>query len=215
MKKFIIILLALLCIFPFTSCEKNFPITMSSNNYIKAPIIEHTEKEKEIIDIAYKKICDEYPEFKKISRDLLREDIRYIDGASGNLRISNFVFYYGGISSGHTWQYDENLTTGECKVLYNDGLYHIPDEMIGKKVSEKTMNGYKQEILSQIKTKAAKFGVKEDTDENYIGHMYFLTQDDKLTLSCEYIGYYDLPEDCPDRGCGIDHEHIFASVVIE
>ena len=218
MKKLIAFCTICALIFTLAACQKEpsvEPASPFSYDYVKAPQKEFTNEEREILDKAYDAIAERFSDFRKIQRDLLEESTSILSSDRGDVRISRFTFYYGGIRSGWQWICEENFQTGAVKVDRNEGLYRVPERFIGKKVSIAKMNAYKQDLISQIRQKVNEYGLKsEENEENYLTALYFMTQEDMVILSCEYIGYYDLPEDASERGCGIDHEHIFASVAI-
>ena len=183
--------------------------------YVTAPVSDIPNNTKEDVEKARALLKEKFSSFAEVPDDLIQVSAL----SAGNNTIYTFVYTMGGIPAGRAWQYEMNVGATEPKLTQRQDNFE--DFYLTKRFAQNQMNQFKSSIVSQIADKIKEYEKDGrtiirplDTKEYYDCLYWTINENNKLTLSCEYIAkYQDAPSD--NAGCGIDHEHIFASVQVE
>ena len=164
-------------------------------------------EDQAILDRYYTEMKEKYPEFGAIPREMLVENVNYVDGV---FRGVTFAFYLGGFRTG-------------CQCMYSvmgnmDNDYWSLHENAFKKYyntvfPETTAAEIRSKLTAQVReyidaNKLDGSGLTEDSL-----YLYWKDDDGKLSVNTEFIANVT-PETTRHYGCG-DHAHIVGRVYVE
>lgn len=177
-----------------------------SVTYITCKKARYFAEKREILDQYYDQMVVKYPEFGKIPREMLQEDISEEISEDKFFKVS-FTFYFGGRPTGckctfsrepysaeGKWELEEN----EFKKFYQSGL------------TEEQMAELEEMAYLQIDAYIEKYKLKRSDDRMGI---YFTVVNGEPCAQSESIADVT-PFTTKEFGCG-DHAHIFGTVVID
>ena len=182
-----------------------FLTPVSPRQAVKPVKREYSDAKQAILDEYYEKMLTEYPSWRAIPREMLRERV---DSYDGSLSVE-FTFCLGGVETDCTCYFSSNQRNPEgtwsrfengFKRFYSTGF------------SQEQINRIRAALVRQIEERIEEddaLRLRDPVRDDIYLHWY----DDSGTLmvSAEYIADRT-PETPGIRGCGIDHEHVFGRI---
>ena len=178
----------------------------SNPPYAKPEKTEFTAEQQEMVDRIYNEMVEKYPDFGKIDRDMLLEDVLYAD----NNTIVKFSFCLGGIPTLYQCIYTENVGgVKDWQILGEEfkpfSEWQINEYSVG---DIKGMLAY--EMLNLMK--ADKLDT-DNFDSKELNIIWSVGSDGKLYATTEYIASVTEKTE-KHYGC-VDHAHVFNKVRVE
>lgn len=148
--------------------------------YAKPEKKEFTAEQKEMIDRVYNEMLEKYPDFGKIDRDMLLEDVLY----AGNNTIVKFSFCLGGIPTSYQCTYTENAGGYKGWQILGEEFKAFSDWQIPEHSVSEIKSMLKEQTLLIMKAE------KLDTDNfdlNKMSITWSVDGDGRLFANSEYI----------------------------
>ena len=168
----------------------------------------YSDEEQAILDEYYQKMLIEFPSWRQIPRKMVREF--YYEEDDGYF-VVDFVFCLGGINTDCRCRFSSSRINPEGKwSIYEDGF----KKFYTSGVTQAQMDYLRERLALQIEEKIEQQGLIEREPVRESIHPCWYDYSGELCVTSEYIAYYpDPPEGI--NGCGIDHEHLIARIILE
>ena len=174
-----------------------------------APIKQsYSDEIQAILDECYQKMLIEFPSWRQIPRRMLRE---YYFEHNGFVNVE-FTFCLGGVGTHCMCSYSNGPANPE-------GHWTIYEEECFKKfyasgVTQAQMDYIRDRLAAQIEEMIEEKGLIEREPVRESIYPSWRDYNGELCVRAEYIAFIpNPPEDL--KGCGIDHEHLFALIPLE
>lgn len=165
---------------------------------------EFTAEQQETVDRVYNEMVEKYPDFGKISREMLREEIFYAD----NNTLVTFLFCLGDIPTLYQCTYIENPGGYKDWQIHGDEFKVFSD----RQIPEHSMGTIRSMLYNQTRNlmKAEKLN-PENCNMNDLSITWSVDKDGVLYANSEYIP--NVTDKTGQNGC-TDPIHIFTKVKV-
>lgn len=193
----------------FTTENYDYSFTPQSSHgdsnppYAKPEKAEFTAEQKETVDRVYNEMVEKYPDFGKIDREMLREDILYAD----NNTIVMFTFCIGGIPTSYQCVYTENVGGVKDWQIHGEEFKPFSKWQITEYSIDDIRGMLAREILNLMKADKLDSDNFESKELNII---WSVGSDGKLYANTEYI--VSVTDKTVKHYENTDNAHIFNKV---
>ena len=173
-----------------------------------APIKKtYSDEIQAILDEYYQKMLIEYPSWRQIPRRMLRE---YCSEHNGFVNVE-FTFCLGGVGTHCMCSYSNGPANPEGHwTIWEDGF----KKFYTSGVTQAQMDYIRDRLAAEIEEMIEEKGLIEREPVRESIYPWWLDYNGELLVRAEYIAYYpNVSED--QKGCGIDHEHLFGRILLE
>ncbi|MBR6921087.1 MAG: hypothetical protein IKH51_02720 [Clostridia bacterium] len=173
--------------------------------YAKPEKKEFTAEQKELIDRVYNEMLEKYPDFGKIDRDMLAEEIFCAD----NNTMITFRFCLGDVPTPYYCMYNENLGGYKNRQIYGEEFKPFSDWKIPEILMSSIKLMLKEQTLNLMKAE------KLDTDNFDLNKMSITwsVEDGVLYANSEYIAA--ATDRTGTQNGSADPVHVFTKVKVE
>ena len=166
-----------------------------------------------ILDEYYQKMLKEFPSWRQIPREMLRE---FYSEHNGFVDVE-FWFCLGGREtdcfcrySSHSRLSADGTPIGGWTIYEEEGF----KKFYASGVTQAQMDYIRGRLAAQIEEKIEEKGLIEREPVPEKIRPYWVERDGELFVTAEYIASIpNPPEDL--KGCGIDHEHLFGRILLK
>ena len=179
---------------------------VSPRQAVKPVKKEYSDSEQAILDEYYEKMLKEYPSWRAIPREMLREHV--VVGKNGSLSIV-FTFCLGGMETDCMCRFFSNQLNPEGKwTRFENGFKRFYSTGFSQEQIERIRSALVRQIEEKIEEDDA-LRLREPVRD--VICLFLYDDSGALTVSAEYIA--DRTPEIPGvSGCGMDHEHVFGRV---
>ena len=167
----------------------------------------YSDEVQAILDEYYRKMLEKYPSWRQIPRRMLRE--HYFE-ANGFVDIE-FTFCFGGFTTDCRCSFSSGPANPEGSWTIEENGFR---KFYSSGASQKQIDAILERLAMQIEAQIENKGLvaKESVRDRI--YLSWAERDGELYAEAEFIADYpDTPEG--ENGCGIDHEHLFASIKLK
>ena len=176
-------------------------------NAVKPPDATLTEEDKAILDEYYEKMIEQFPSWGEIPREMLRESCSRPDD---ELTV-RFCFYLGGLFTGCECVFRSSFDSEGSWKLTENGFR----KYYACGVSREEMDDLLDRLVAQIeKAVEDRDLVARDPIRDSIFPRWY-DENGVLSIRAEYIAYYPESIAVAPGVFPTDHEHLFATVVLD
>ena len=167
----------------------------------------YSDEEQAILDEYYQKMLIEFPSWRQIPRRMLRE--HYFE-TNGFVDVE-FTFCLGGFTTDCRCSFSSGSANPEGSwTIWENGF----KKFYTSGVTQAQMDYIRDRLAAQIEEMIEEKGLTEREPVPETIYPYWVERDGELFVTAEYIAYYpNVSED--QKGCGIDHEHLFGRILLE
>ncbi len=167
----------------------------------------YSDEVQAILDEYYQEMLEKYPSWRQIPRRMLRE--RYYE-ANGFVDVK-FTFCFGGFTTDCRCSFSSEPINPEGSWTIEENGFR---KFYSSGASQKQIDAILERLAMQIEAQIENKGLvaKESVRDRI--YLSWAERDGELYAEAEFIADYpDTPEG--ENGCGIDHEHLFASIKLK
>ena len=167
----------------------------------------YSDEEQAILDEYYQKMLKEFPSWREIPRRMLRE---HYSESNGFVDVE-FTFCLGGGGTRCVCRYSSGPANPEGQwTIWENGF----KKFYASGVTQAQMDYIRDRLVAQIEEMIEEKGLTKRDPVPDIVYPSWVDNNGELFVTAEYIAYYpNMPED--QKGCGIDHEHLFGRILLE
>ena len=167
----------------------------------------YSDEEQAILDEYYQKMLIEFPSWRQIPRRMLRE--HYFE-ANGYVNVE-FTFCLGGFNTDCRCAFSASRINPEGSwTIWENGF----KKFYTSGVAQAQMDYLRERLAMQIEAQIENNGLVAKESVRDVINLCWHDYNGELFATAEYIAYYpNVSED--QKGCGIDHEHLFASIKLK
>ncbi len=195
---------------PGTSTDgtETFRLIPVSPEEAVAPIKKtYSDEIQAVLDEYYQKMLEEYPSWEQIPRKMLRE---FYSERNGFVKVE-FTFCLGGLNTDCSCEFSTSRIKPEGEWTIRENGFK---KFYTSGVTQAQMDDIRDRLAAEIEEMIEEKGLVEREPVRESIYPSWYGYNGELCVRAEYIAYYpNVSED--QKGCGIDHEHLFGRILLE